>query len=118
MDRETVVSTLFRSESKKKRDRDQNVVQSFRDRETLHKKILKVKAEIAVRSEKIVQQKLYEAEAEIKAINHPRPPNSDMHHGIFLSLWNFKAGKSTSRMRYAREQRIPRSLCTGSKKLR
>ena len=31
LDRETVVSTLFRPESKSKRDRDQNVVQSLRD---------------------------------------------------------------------------------------
>ena len=31
LDRESVVSTLFRSESKGKRDRDQNVVQSLRD---------------------------------------------------------------------------------------
>ena len=36
-ERETVVSTLFRSESKGKRDRDQNVVQSLRDRGNLHK---------------------------------------------------------------------------------
>ena len=35
LDRETVA--LFRPESKGKRDRDQNVVQSLRDRENLHK---------------------------------------------------------------------------------
>ena len=66
LDRETVVSTLFRSESRGKRDRDQNVVQSFRYRENLHK-ILEWKAELAVRGEKLAQQKLYAAEAEEEA---------------------------------------------------
>ena len=56
LDRETVVPTLFRSESKGKRDRDQNVVQSLRDSENLHK-ILQRKAEMAVRGEKMAQQK-------------------------------------------------------------
>ena len=36
----------------------------------------------------------------------------------FLPLWNFKAEKSTSRMKYVPEQRIFISLCCGSKKLR
>ena len=36
-DRETVVSTLVGSVSKVKRDRDQNVVQSLRDRQSLHR---------------------------------------------------------------------------------
>ena len=45
MDRETVVSSLFGSVSKVKRDRDQNVVQTSRDRQNLHK-ILERKAEI------------------------------------------------------------------------
>ena len=49
-DTETVVSTLVRSESKGQRDRDQNVVQSLRDRENLHK-ILERKTEMAVREE-------------------------------------------------------------------
>ena len=56
MDRETVVSTLFSSESEGKRDRDQNVVQSSRDSENLHK-ILERKAELAVGGEKMAQQK-------------------------------------------------------------
>ena len=46
MDRETVVSSV----SKVKRDRDQNVVQTLRDRQNLHK-ILERKAELAVRGE-------------------------------------------------------------------
>ena len=34
LDRETIVSTLFRSESRGKRDRDQNIVQSSSDRKS------------------------------------------------------------------------------------
>ena len=37
MDRETVVSSLFGSVSKGKRDRDPNAVQTMRDRQNLHK---------------------------------------------------------------------------------
>ena len=37
LNRESVVSTLFRSESKAKRDRDENVVHALRDRKNLHK---------------------------------------------------------------------------------
>ena len=51
-------------------------------------------------------------------MGYPRLPISDMHLRNFLALWNFKAEKSTSRMKCAREQQILRSLCTGSKKLR
>ena len=36
----------------------------------------------------------------------------------FLTLWNFKAGKSTSRLKFGRKQHILISHCTGSKKLR
>ena len=54
MDRETVVSSLFVSVSKEKRDRDQNVVQTLRDRQNLHK-ILERKAEVAVRGEKLAK---------------------------------------------------------------
>ena len=46
---------FWRSESKGKRDRDQNVVQSFKDRE-ISTKILERKAELAVRGEKMAQQ--------------------------------------------------------------
>ena len=51
MDRETVVPSFFDSVSKEKRDRDQNVVQSFRDRQHLHK-FLERKAELVVKGEK------------------------------------------------------------------
>ena len=37
MDRETVVSSLFESVSKEKRDRDENVVQTLKDKPNLHK---------------------------------------------------------------------------------
>ena len=76
LDRESVVSTLFRSESKGKRDEDQNVVHSLRDREYLHK-ILERKAEMAVRGERMAQQRLYDAEAEVEAINWEKR-NSDV----------------------------------------
>ena len=76
LDRETVVSILFRPESKAKRDRDQNVVQSLRDRENLHK-ILERPPELAVRGEKMAQQKLFEAEAEVEARNWEKR-NADM----------------------------------------
>ena len=36
----------------------------------------------------------------------------------FLTLWNFEAGKSTSKLRFVWEQPILRWLCSGSKKLR
>ena len=56
MDRETVVSSLFGSISKGTRDRDQNVVQTLRDRQLFHT-ILERKAELAVREEKLAQQR-------------------------------------------------------------
>ena len=55
MDRETVVSSLLGSVSKEERDRDQNVVQTLRDRQNLHK-ILERKVELAVRGDKLAQQ--------------------------------------------------------------
>ena len=76
MDRETVVSSLFGSVSKGKRDRDQNVVQTLRDRENLHT-ILERKAELAVRGEKLAQQRLYEAEADVE-VKHWEKTNSDI----------------------------------------
>ena len=57
MGRDTVVSSLFGSVSKGKRDRDQNVVQTLRDKHNLHK-ILERKAELAVPGEKLAQQRL------------------------------------------------------------
>ena len=65
MDRESVVSTLFSSQSKGKRDRDQKVVHSMRDRHL--NKILERKVDLAVRGERMAQQKRYEAEAEVEA---------------------------------------------------
>ena len=56
MDRETVASSLLGSESKGKRDRDHNVVQTLRDRQH---KILEGKAELAVRGEKVGSAKFY-----------------------------------------------------------
>ena len=76
MDRETVVSNLFRSVSKGKRDRDQNVVQTLRDRQNLHI-ILERKAGLAVRGEKLAQQRLYEAEADVE-VKHWEKRNSDI----------------------------------------
>ena len=58
LERESVVSTLFRSQSKGKRDRDQNVVHSLRDRENLHK-ILERKVDLAVRGATMAQQQLF-----------------------------------------------------------
>ena len=65
MDRETVFSSLFGSVSKEKRYQDPTVVQTSRDRQTLHT-ILERKPELAARGEKMVQQRLYEAEADVE----------------------------------------------------
>ena len=64
MDRETVVSCVFGSVSKGKRDRDPNVVQTLRDRQNLNK-ILERTAELAARGETLAQQRKYEAEADV-----------------------------------------------------
>ena len=65
VDRGTFVSSLFGSVSKRKRDRDQNVVQTFRDRQNLHT-ILERQAELALRGEKLAQQRLCEAETDVE----------------------------------------------------
>ena len=57
IERESVVSTFFSSQSKRKRDRDQNVAHSLRDRENLQK-TLERKVDSAVRGERMAQQKL------------------------------------------------------------
>ena len=49
--------------------------------------------------------------------DYTRFPISELHLENFLTPWNFKAGKSTSSPRYVQNQRIFRTLCTGSKKL-
>ena len=56
---------FFGSVSKVKRDRDQNVVQTLKDRQNLHK-FLERKAELPVRGEKLVQQRFYEAVADLE----------------------------------------------------
>ena len=65
VDRESVVPTVFSSQSKGKRVRDQNVVHSLKDRENLQK-IFERKVDSAVRGERLAQQKLYEAEVEAR----------------------------------------------------
>ena len=55
MDRETVVSSLFESVSKEKRDRDQNVVRTLKDRRNLH---LEREVELAAWGEKIGSAKI------------------------------------------------------------
>ena len=66
MDREKVVSSLLGFVSKEKKDRGQNVVQTLRDRQHLHK-ILERQAELAARGEKtLALQRLHEAEADVE----------------------------------------------------
>ena len=69
VDRESVIPTIFSSQSKGKRDRDEHVVHSLKDRENLQNS--------AVRGERMAQQKLYEAEAEVEARNWEKR-NSDI----------------------------------------
>ena len=64
VDTESVVPTTFSSQSKGKRDRDQNVVHSLREN---LQKIFEWKVDSAVRGERMVQQRLAEAEAEVEA---------------------------------------------------
>ena len=75
MDRESVATTIFSSQSKGKRDRDTSVVHSLKDRKNLHK-VLERKVDSAVRGEIMAPQKLYEAEAEVEARNREKR-NSD-----------------------------------------
>ena len=76
MDHETVVSSLFESVLKGKRDRAQNIVQTLKNRQHLHK-IPERKAEVAVRREKLAQRRLYEAEANVE-VKHWEKRNSDI----------------------------------------
>ena len=66
MDRETVVSSLFESVSKEKRVRDPNVVQTLKGRQNPQ-----------VRGEKLAQQRLYEAEADVE-VKRWEKRNSDI----------------------------------------
>ena len=68
MDRESVAATPESSQSKGQRDRDQNVVQTLRDRENLQT-FLERKVDSAVRGEVMSQRRLYEAQAEVEARN-------------------------------------------------
>ena len=74
LDRESVATMIFSSQSKGKRDRDTNVVLSLKDRNI--PKILERTVDSVVRGEIMTQQKLYEAEAEVEARNWEKR-NSD-----------------------------------------
>ena len=50
--------------------------------------------------------------------DYPRFPTSELHLGKFLTLGNFIAGKSTSKLKYVQRQHILILQCIGSKKLR
>ena len=63
-DHKTVVS-VEESVSREKRHRDLNVVQTLRDRQNLHN-IFERKAELAARGEKMAQQGLHEAVADVE----------------------------------------------------
>ena len=67
---------FFESVSKVKRDEDQNGVQTLKDMQNL-RKFLERKAELAVRGEKLVQQRFYEAEADLE-VKHWETRNSDI----------------------------------------
>ena len=76
MHREKVVSSLLGSMSKGKRDRHQNVVQTLTDRQHIHK-IPERKADLAVRGEKLAQQRFCEAEADVE-VKHWEKRKSDI----------------------------------------
>ena len=51
-------------------------------------------------------------------IDYPKIPDFGTASGeISLTLWNFKAGISTSEKKLVEEQRIRRSQCNGPKKV-
>ena len=66
LDRESVATMIFSSQSKGKRDRDTNVVLSLKDR-NIPKILERTVDDSVVRGEIMTQQKLYEAEAEVEA---------------------------------------------------
>ena len=68
LDRESVATKLFSSQSRGQRDRELNFVHALRDRGTLEM-ILERKVDLAIQGEQEAQQKLYHAEAEIEAKN-------------------------------------------------
>ena len=74
---ESVATMIFSSQSKGERDRDTYVVRSLKDWENLQK-ILERKVDSAqFERERVAQQKLYEAEAEVEARNWEKR-NSDI----------------------------------------
>ena len=81
LDRESVVSKIFSSLSTGKKDRDQNVVHSLRDKQNLHK-VLERNAELAVKGEELAEQKLCEAEAEVEARNWEKRNSDTAFHEI------------------------------------
>ena len=93
-DRATVVSSLFGSVSKDNRDRDQNVVQTLRDRQHLHK-ILERKAELAVRGEKLAQQRLFETEADVEVKHWEKRISDIAQSGIGVPTISATTGEST-----------------------
>ena len=78
VDKESVVPTIFSSQSKGKRDQDQNVVHSLRDGE----KQLERKVDSAVRGERMAQQTLNETEAEVEARNWEKRNSNIAFHEI------------------------------------
>ena len=77
----SVDQLFFSSQSKRKRDRDQNVVHSLRDREN-QQKIFERKVDSVVRGERMAQQKMYEAEAEVEARNWEKRNSDFAFHEI------------------------------------
>ena len=71
---ESVVATLFRSESKEERSRSKR--SAFVKRQRISTKSLYAKAELAVRGEGMAQQRLYEAEADVE-VQHWEKRNTD-----------------------------------------
>ena len=66
VDHETIVPSVFESVSRRKKDRDLNVVQTLKDIQNLH-----------VRGETLAQQRLFEAEADVD-VKHWEKRNSDI----------------------------------------
>ena len=76
MDRETVVSSLFGSVSKGKRSRPERCENIERQAKSPQNHW---EAELAVQEEKLAQQRLYEAEADVEVI-HWEKRDSDIAH--------------------------------------
>ena len=79
LDRESVATTLFSSQSRGKRARELNFVHVLRES---RKKIRLRKVDSAIQEEKEAQQKLYQAEAEIEAKNWENRNRDHSSHEI------------------------------------